>query len=247
MGESATSIIKINSPPGTVRRPAERARDHVGESPIADMRRREFITLLGAAAAWPLAAGAQAKVPTVGVLLTGHPDPEVFLKGFRDSLREAGYIDGKNIRLEVRSAEGRAVLLPAKAAELVRLRVDVIVTSLTPAALAAKQATRDIPIVMAPAGDPVGTGLVVSLAHPGGNVTGMSGASAEIAGKSLELIREVIPSARRVAVLADETDPFSVLLLAQISEGARTLGFRIEPVMSRPAAPLDAAFDLMSS
>ena len=129
------------------------------------MRRRNFITFLGgAAAAWPLAARAQqAKVPTVGVLLTGNPDPEVFLKGFRDSLRDVGYIEGRNVRLDVRSAEGRTALLPERAAELARLKVDVIVTSLTPAAQAAKEATSEIPIVMAPARDPVATGLVASL------------------------------------------------------------------------------------
>ena len=186
-------------------------------------------------------------MPVIGVLLTGNADPEVFMKGFREALREVGYIDGQNIRLEVRSGEGRASLLPEKAAELVRLKVDLIVTSQTPAVLAAKQATSDIPIVMASAGDPVATGVIASLARPGGNVTGMSAASAELAGKSLELIREVIPSARLVAVLANEIDPFTQALLQQISQGARALGFEIVPVMTRPAAPLEAAFEAMSS
>jgi putative ABC transport system substrate-binding protein len=164
-----------------------------------------------------------------------------------DSLREVGYIDGQNIRFEVRSAEGRAALLPEKAAELVRLKVDVIVTSLTPAVQAAKQATSDIPIVMAAAGDPVATGLVASLARPGGNVTGVSDEGAEIAGKSLELIREVIPAARRIGVLVNEADPFTWPFLKQISQGARNLGMVIEPVMARPAAPLESAFEAMSS
>jgi putative ABC transport system substrate-binding protein len=213
------------------------------------MKRREFIALAGgAAAAWPLAARAQqTRLPTIGVLLTGNPYARVFLEGFRQSLRESGYIDGQNIRLEVRSAEGKAELLPKMAAELVRLKVDVIVTSLTPTAQAAKQATGDIPIVMAPAGDPVATGLVASLARPGGNITGLSAASAEIVGKSLDLIREVIPSARRVAVLANEVDPFTRPLLEQIGNGARALGIEIEPVMTRPAAPLEAAFEAMTS
>ncbi len=211
------------------------------------MRRREALVLLGSVAAWPLAARAQqAKQPIVGILLTGNPAPEVFLKSFREALRDAGYIESQNIQLEVRSAEGRAALLPEKAAELVRLKVDVIVTSLTPAALAAKQATRDIPIVMAPAGDPVATGLVASLARPGGNITGLSATSAELTGKSLELIREVIPSARRVAVLVNEVDPFSVPFLAQIGQGGRSLGMEIMPVMTRPSAPLAAAFETMS-
>ena len=212
------------------------------------MKRREFITLFcGAAAGWPLVVHAQqAKVPVIGVLLTGNPDPEVFLKGFREALREFGYIDGQSIRLEVRSGEGRASLLPERAAELVRLKVDLIVTSLTPTVLAAKQATSDIPIIMAPAGDPVATGLIASLARPGGNVTGTSAASAELAGKSLELLREVIPSARRVAVLANEVDPFTRPLLEQIGQGARALGIEIVPVMTRPAAPPAAAFEAMS-
>ena len=124
------------------------------------MKRRDLITLLVGAVGWPLVARAQqGKVPVVGVLLPGNADPEIFLKGFREALRDAGYIDGQTIRLEVRSGEGRASLLPEKAAELVRLKVDLIVTSQTPAVLAAKQATRDIPIVMASAGDPVATGV----------------------------------------------------------------------------------------
>jgi putative ABC transport system substrate-binding protein len=213
------------------------------------MKRREFITLVGGTATtWPLAARAQQpRLPTIGVLLTGNPYAEVFLKGFRKSLTESGYIDGQNVRLEVRSAGGRAALLSEMAAELVRLKVDVIVTSLTPAAKAAKQATNDIPIVMAPAGDPVATGLVASLARPGGNVTGLSALSAEIVGKSLDLIREVIPSTRRVAVLANEVDPFTRTLLEQIGHGARVLGMEVEPVMTRPGAPLVAAFEAMMS
>ncbi len=211
------------------------------------MRRREVIALLGGVAAWPFKAHAQPKLPVIGILLTGNPAPEVFMKSFREALREAGYIEGQTVRLEVRSAEGRAALLPEKAAELVRLKVDIIVTSLTPAALAAKQATTEIPIVMAPAGDPLATGLVASLARPGGNLTGLSATSAELTGKSFELIREVIPSARRVAVLVNEADPFSVPFLAQIAEGSCSLGLEVLPVMTRPSAPLEAAFETMSS
>lgn len=212
------------------------------------MRRRRFLgAIAGTAVAWPFIARAQqTRVPIVGVLLlAGNPDPEAFLKGLREALNTFGHIDGQNIRLELRSAE--TSLLPERAAELVRLKVDVIVTSLTPAAQAAKQATSEIPIVMAPAGDPVATGLVASLARPGGNLTGMSAASAELAGKSLELIREVIPSVRRAAVLANEIDPFTRPLLEQISQGARVLGIEIIPVMTRPTAPLEAAFAAMRS
>ena len=127
------------------------------------------------------------------------------------------------------------------------LKPDVIVTSLTPPAQAAKQATHDIPIVMAPAGDPVATGLVASLARPGGNVTGITTAAAEVAGKSLELIRELFPASRRVAVLANDADPFTKPYLAQIEQGAKGLNFEIQPIMSRPSAPLEPAFEAMSA
>src|ERR1019366_5916450 len=122
-----------------------------------------------------------------------------------------------------------------------------IVAALTPAIQAAKQATSDIPIVMAPAGEPVGTGLVASLARPGGNVTGVSAATAELAGKSLELVREALPSARRVAVLANEADPLAKPFLEQIDKGARTLGLEVDTTMVRPETPLDAVFDEISS
>ena len=148
------------------------------------MKRREFITLLGGAVAVsPLAAGAQqARVYTLGVLTL--PNPEPLLKALREGLRDAGYVEGGNLRLEIRSAAGKPDLQLDKAAELVRLKVDLIVTFFTPSALAAKQATQDIPIVMAGAGDPVATGLIASLARPGGNVTGQSSGGAEVAGKS---------------------------------------------------------------
>jgi putative ABC transport system substrate-binding protein len=205
------------------------------------MKRREFVLLGGAAALWPRVAFAQAgKVPVIGILLSGNPDPAIFVKGFREALAEAGYVEGHNFRLEVRSAEGKTGLLAERAAELVHLKVDVIVTSLTPTALAAKQATSDIPIVMAASGDPVLTGLVASLTRPGGNVTGVSAASAEIAGKSLELAREVLPSARRLAVLAVMTDPFSKPFVDQVSESARALNFEVEPTTVALEAPLDA-------
>jgi len=205
------------------------------------MRRRQFIALAGAAVLWPRAARSQAaKMPVVGVLLLGNPDPAIFVKGFREALAEAGYVEGRNVRLEIRSAEGKTTLLSERAAELVRLKVDVIVTSLTPTALAAKQATSDIPIVMAAAGDPVQTGLVASLTRPGGNITGVSAASAKIAGKSLELVREVLPSARRLAVLAAQSDPFSGPFVEQVSESARALNFEVEPVLVALDTPLDA-------
>jgi putative tryptophan/tyrosine transport system substrate-binding protein len=212
------------------------------------MRRREFITLIGgAAAAWPLGARAQqARVYTIGVLTLTSPSPEPLLKALREGLRDAGYVEGRNLRLEIRSAAGRPDLQLEKATELVRLKVDLIITFFTPTALAAKQATRDIPIVMAGAGDPVAVGLVASLARPGGNVTGQSSGGAEVAGKSVELIRELIPAARRVGVLADESDPFAKPYVAQIGQAARSAGMEVEPIMTRPGQPLEGAFETLT-
>jgi putative ABC transport system substrate-binding protein len=210
------------------------------------MKRREFITMLGGAVAGcPLVASAQqAWVYTIGVLTL--PNPEPLLKALRECLRDAGYVEGRNLRLEVRSAAGRPDLQLEKAAELVRLKVDLIVTFFTPTALAAKQATRDIPIVMAGAGDPVATGLVASLTRPGGNVTGQSSGGVEVAGKSVELIRELVPAARRVGVLADETDPFAKPYVAQIKQAARSAGMEVETIMTRPGQPPEAAFEALT-
>ena len=212
------------------------------------MRRREFIALAGvAAAAWPLPLSAQqGRVPTIGVLVYGNLPPEPFLKDLRAGLRDVGYTEGRNIRLEVRTAEGKANLLPEKAAELVRLKVDIIVPFQTPASTAAKQATSEIPIVMVRAGDPVVTGLIASLARPGGNVTGTSAGVAETVGKVVELIREVIPSARRIAVLANEMDPFAKPYLAAVGAGARSVGMEMLPIMARPSEPLGPAFETMT-
>ena len=207
------------------------------------MQRREFITLLGGATAWPLTVRAQqARIYTIGALTLASPSPEPLLKALLEGLRDAGYVEGRNLRLEIRSAAGRPDLQLEKAVELVRLKVDLIVTFFTPAALAAKLATRDIPIVMAGAGDPVASGLVASLARPGGNVTGQSSGGAEVAGKSVELIRELIPAARRVGVFADESDPFAKSYVEEIRQAARSAGMEAEPIMIRPELPLEAAF-----
>ena len=212
------------------------------------MKRREFLALVGGAAAtWPLAVYAQpGKMPTIGVLALGNPPVEPFVRGLREGLQAVGYSEDRNIRLEIRSAGGTASRLPELAADLVRLKVDAIVAYQTPAATAAKQATGEVPIVMASAGDPVGTGLVVSLARPGGNVTGTTAGAVETAGKLVELVRDVLPSARRFAVLANETDPFTKPYLAEIDRVARSISMEMEPVMVRPAAPLDAAFQSMT-
>jgi putative tryptophan/tyrosine transport system substrate-binding protein len=212
---------------------------------MVNLRRREFTALLGAAAAaWPMAAGTQqaAKVPTVGVLVIGNIDPAEFWRLFRQGLRDLGYVEGQTIRFEFRSAEGQVDRLPELATELVRLKVDIIVTWFTPTAQAAKQATREIPIVMADAGDPVGTGLIESLSRPSGNVTGIAAITAELAGKCIELIREMLPSARRVAALINVPDPFSKPFLERIQRGGEATGTIIEPIRISSREEFEAAF-----
>ena len=209
-------------------------------------RRKFLATLLGgAAAAWPLAARAQRKVPTIGALVIGNISPEEFWREFRQGLRDLGYIEGQNIRFEFRSAEGQINRLPELAAELVRLKVDVIVTWFTPTAVAARQATREIPIVMAETGDPIGTGLVASLPRPGGNVTGIASVTAELAGKSVQLIRDMLPSARRVTALANATDPFSKPFLEQIELGGAATGTAIHAIRISSNEEFETAFAAM--
>jgi len=206
------------------------------------MRRRDLLAILASAAAdWPLTAVAQqAKVPTIGVLAVAAPGTERFRQLFQEDLRQLGYIEGKTVQFEFRSAQVAG--LPELATELVQRKVDVIVTWFTPAGLAAKRATQDIPIVLAAAGNPVETGLVQSLGRPGGNVTGMSMVGAELAGKCVELIREMIPTARRVAVLANAPDPFSKPFLEQIVGAGAATGTTIAPIMIHNAEELEAAF-----
>jgi len=205
------------------------------------MKRRDLITLIGGAAAWPLSARAQQpKLARIGVLLPVNIEP--FRTEFRAGLREHGYIEGQNLVFEFRSADGKPNLLRELAAELVRLKVDVIVASQTTAVSAARQATTEIPIVMAPAGDPVGMGLISSLARPGGNVTGLSATTAELGAKLLELIREVLPSTRRVAVLSNAADPFSTLFVKQIDDGGRTLNIMIQTLKVSGVEEFETAF-----
>ena len=209
------------------------------------MRRRELIAgIVGTAAIPPVFAWAQqpGSVPRIGVLVLGNPDPAVFLREFREGLRNRGYVEGKNVVFEFRTGGGSNAQLAIGAGELVALKVDLIVAWQTPAVIAAKEATSEIPIIMSPAGDPVGTGLIASLARPGGNLTGFSGATAELAGKNLELIREVLPSARRVGVLANAADPFHKPFLAHIEAAARTLGLEIKTILVPKANELEAAF-----
>src|SRR5438067_12414377 len=163
------------------------------------MKRRKFVTLIGAAAIWPLGAYAQEqKVRRVGALLIGNADAQSFRNELREGLRELGYIEGQNILFEFRSADEILDRLPGLAAELVRLKVDVIVALYTPCGLAAKEATRDIPIVLL-TGDPLATGLVASLARPGGNITGLSMMAAETHRKLVELFRDMLPTMRAAA------------------------------------------------
>src|SRR6202011_4048889 len=213
-----------------------------------DRKRREFITLVGAAAAWPLAARAQQPKTTPrlcfltfdpGTLQSRSPrfDP------FFESLRDLGYADGQTIAIDYLSADGRGERFPDLAAECLRLKADIIAVSTTPAAQAAKNATRTIPIVMIALGDPVGTGLVNSLAQPGGNVTGMSLMVPEVAAKRLGLLKEAIPGISRVLVLAYLADPIAPLQVNALEDAARSLGVTLQVHDIRTADDFPAAFD----
>jgi putative ABC transport system substrate-binding protein len=212
------------------------------------MKRREFIAALGGAAVAPLVANAQqGKLVRIGALVLTSADAQSLAKALREGLRELGYAEGQNLVFEFRSADGNADRLPNLAAELVRLPVDVIVATFTPCALAAKQATTTVPIVMAAVADPVGSGLVQSLARPGGNITGFSNMAAEIAGKSVELLRDMLPSLKRVAVLANPLDPFTRPFLEQVNLAGRTIGIEIAPIaMARGPDEVEAAFALIA-
>jgi putative ABC transport system substrate-binding protein len=208
------------------------------------MKRREFITLLGgAAAAWPLTARAQqATVPVIG-FLSPHSSSVAHVDGFPKGLQELGYAEGRNIRVEYRWAHGRFDLLPELAAELVRLNVDVIVASLTQASLVAKDATATTPIVMAGVADPVAVGLIASLARPGGNVTGTSGLAADIVGKQIELLAEVVPGLSRVAVLWNPANAaFQALQIAQVDVAARRARLELQLLEARAPNEFEAVF-----
>jgi putative ABC transport system substrate-binding protein len=210
--------------------------------------RREFITLLGgAAAAWPLAARAQqaGKLPTIGFLVSGTPSSHSqWVAAFVRRLQDLGWIEGRTVAIEYRWAEGRTERAAEIAAEFVQRKVDVIVTSATTAVVAAKQATSVIPIVFM-AGDPVGTGLVASLARPGGNVTGLSLQQTETAGKRLELLREVVPGLGRLAILANVGNPKSVLEMGEVQTAARTLGLEVITLEIRRGADIVPAFEAL--
>jgi putative ABC transport system substrate-binding protein len=213
------------------------------------MRRREFITLLGGTvAAWPLAARAQpAKLPTIGFLGASTPTAwSQWTAAFVQRLRELGWIDGRTVAIEYRWAEGRAERFGEIAREFVRLKVDVIVTvgSAVPATM---QATSTIPIVFAIAVDPVGTGMVASLARPGANVTGVSTQTTELPGKRIELLREILPNLRRLAVIANVSYPGAVREVAEVRAVARKFGIDVDVLEIRRAEDIAPAFETLKN
>jgi len=213
------------------------------------MRRREFITLLGGATlAWSLAARAQqaGKLPTIGFLGVDASVWRPWTDAFVERLRELGWIEGRTIAIEYRWSQTRPERAAEIAAEFVRFKVDVIVTNGQGAATA-KEATAVIPIVFAVAQDPVGGGLVASLARPGGNVTGLSILSTDTAGKRLELLREVVPRLRRLAIMGNVGNPEAVLEMGEVQAAARTLGIEVAPVEIRRAEDIAPAFEALKS
>jgi putative ABC transport system substrate-binding protein len=212
------------------------------------MRRRKFIAgLSGAALMCPRLSRAQQapKVWRVGVLEPG-PPPSLFLDLFRAGLRDLGYVEGRNLTLEIRWAEGRNERLPALAAELVALKVDAIKTQSTPAALAARAATSTIPVVFTGVGDPVGANVVADLAHPGGNVTGISLLATELSAKRLEILRELVPDMSPVAMLWNDTNPGMVLRAHETEKAAGTMGVAIHSYGVHDLITLDPAFEAIT-
>jgi putative ABC transport system substrate-binding protein len=213
------------------------------------MERRTFLALVSAGLlAASLAAQAQqpaGELPIIGVLLFT-PTTKAIQEGFRQGLREHGYVDGKNVLVEWRSAEGRTDRIDALAAELVRLKVGVIVAVFTPAVLAARKATQTIPIVIAPAGDPVTTGLVASLARPGGNITGFTDIAVELSGKRLDLLRELIPGLSRVGLLIHGADPLDKAFVAETRSAAVRAGIQLHVVGVPRPEDLEAALFMMT-
>jgi ABC-type uncharacterized transport system substrate-binding protein len=216
------------------------------------MDRRTFLAGTGAVLlAAPRAADAQqaGKVPRIGFLGTRTlSDTSPYLDAFRQGLRELGWVEGQGIVIDDRFAEGRFDRLPDLAAELVRLKVAIIVAAPTPAAVAAKKATETIPIVAIAVGDPVGIGLIASLAHPGGNVTGLtSSVGLEIVAKQLELLKETVPKVRRVAVLSNPGNPGQPLSIRELNVAAQSLGVQLQLLEVRGPNEFDGAFAAMAT
>ena len=206
------------------------------------MRRREFIAGIGSAAAWPLLARGQEKLFRIGVLSAGGAPPKANWAAFSDGFRDLGWVEGKNFVYEFRFADNRLDRLADLSAELVQQKVDLIVTVGTLAPLAAKKATSTIPIVMSSAGDPLGSGLVASLARPGGNVTGLSLMAPDIAGKSLQTLKELLPSISRVAVLWNAANPYPALVFKQTQDASQNAGIQLQSLEVRGTNDFDEAF-----
>src|SRR5882672_9919525 len=210
------------------------------------MRRRDFIAgFAGSAATWPLAARAQQKaMPVIGVLNTGSPGPasEPLMRAFRQGLSEAGYVEGQNVAIEYRWAEGHYDQLPALAADLVGLKVDLIMAQSPPSALAAKSATSTIPIVFRGGADPVGDGLVASLARPGGNLTGVSFVADELTAKRLELLSEPVPQARVIALLVNPNNSTAERIMRDVQEAARAKGVQLQILKATTESEIETAF-----
>jgi putative ABC transport system substrate-binding protein len=208
------------------------------------MRRREFITLLGSATAWPLTArGQQPTVPVIGFLSSGTPAGLAHLAAaFREGLTETGYVEGQNVAIEARWAEGQYDRLPVLAADLVRRQVTVLAATTTPAALAAKRATSTIPIVFTLGADPIAIGLVDSLSRPSGNVTGVNNYLSDLGAKRLELLRELVPSAAVIGVLVNPNFPDAESQTKDVKEAARKLGQQVQIVNANSESDFDRAF-----
>jgi putative ABC transport system substrate-binding protein len=208
------------------------------------MRRREFIAGIGSAAVWPLGAQAQKALPTIGFLNPASADSYKHrLRGFHRGLKEIGFVEGENVAVEYRWAENRLDQLTALAADLVRRRVSVIVTGTSPAtSLAAKAATTTIPIVFVVSGDPVGLRLVSSLARPGGNLTGVNFLNFELLAKRVAILRDIVPSATRVAVLSDLTAGTPDQMVRDVGEAASSMGLEVQVFRAATATEIDEAF-----
>ncbi len=207
------------------------------------MNRREFITFLGVAAVLPLAASAQSKIPRIGFMGNSTAALEANLvDAFREGLRELGYEEGRNIVIEYRWADGEYQRFSTLVAELVAAKVDLIVTAGTPAALAVKKATTTVPLIMVAVGDPVGTGLVPSLARPGGNLTGLSSIAPDLEGKRLQLLREIVPALSSVAMFVNSVNPFHVSSMRQARAAAAEMGIKLQLHDIRKTEDLDDAF-----
>jgi putative tryptophan/tyrosine transport system substrate-binding protein len=213
-----------------------------------EMKRRDFIkAIAGSTAAWPLATHAQqpAKLPTIGILASGTPETQGrWWAALVEQLRVLGWIEGRNVAIKHRWAEGRSERFTEIAAEFVRLNVEIIITDGSLAIAAAKRATPVIPIVFAAAGDPVAAGLVASLASPGGNVTGMSLMSSDLGAKRLELLREVLPQLSRVAVLWNVDNPYSMLVFKLTQDAGLTMGIEVRSLEVRGPDDFDIAFEV---